>query len=156
MIILPPSTRISIGTEIDIHGLKCVVEHPSDSVRFGKFWMGVAPAHYGYIKGYKGADNDSIDCYIGTEPKSKVAFVIDQNKLESLSVFDEHKVMLAYDSQRSALRDYLAGHSEGHRIFRGITTVTIRELKRWLREGDLRKPMSRYQNDNTVHNPWTF
>jgi Inorganic Pyrophosphatase len=143
MMILPPQHQIKTGTEINVHGLTCVVETPQYELRVGKTWMNSSPAHYGYIKGYIGADGDAIDCYIGPEPSSRVVTVVNQNKVESLSVFDEHKVMLAYDSERSALRDYFSGHSRGHEIYRGHTTTNIREFKRWLAHGDLTRPIPR-------------
>jgi hypothetical protein len=50
--------------------------------------------------------------------------------------------MFAYDSKSSALRDYFFGHTSARRIFRAITTLEIEDLKHWLKNGNLKVPIS--------------
>lgn len=138
MFSLPPATLSSSGY---FQGLPYVVETPKYGIRSGKTWMNVSPTDYGYICGFEGADGDDIDCYIGPDPESRVVYVVDQNKIES-SNFDEHKCMLGYSSQSAALIDYMAGHTEGYKIFRAITPLNIDKFKEWLCDGNLKKPIS--------------
>ena len=136
----PPLRQLSEGSVVDVHGLKCVIETPQFTLRVGKDFINPSPAHYGYIKGFRGADGDDIDCYIGARPLSRLVYVIDQNRIWS-PVFDEHKVMLCYGSKSEALKDYYFGHNAARRIFRAITTLHIDEFKYWLRHGNLKIPI---------------
>jgi hypothetical protein len=124
-----------------LHGLTIIIENPQYSMREGWGWMSAAPADYGYIAGTVGADGDEVDCYVGPNPRSQNVFIVDQNRRGGAE-FDEHKVMLNYDSAADAKRDYLDGHTEGADIFRSLTPVSLRMLKLWLRRGDMTKPYS--------------
>ena len=139
---LPPNSPIHMFPVKVVHGLCCGIETPKYGVREGRGWSHVLPADYGFIHGYIGADGDEIDCYIGSNPDSARVWVVDQNQLHNTSKFDEHKVMLGYDSKEEALNDYLAGHTDGKKIFRGITFMLMGEFKKWLMNGDLTKPLS--------------
>lgn len=123
-------------------GLIIIIETKQYDMRQGDGWMSATPAHYGYIAGTTGADGDEVDCYLGPALKSERVYIIDQNRIHEPEVFDEHKVMLGYPTQREAKRDYLDGHTEGEKIFRAITRVSPDLLKLWLRKGDMTKPYS--------------
>lgn len=143
MFVLPPGPPIRIGSQIYLHGLTCVIETPQYDIRMGRTWMNASPAHYGFIKGYIGADGDEVDCYVydGSEPTGSLAYVVNQSKLDGSGNFDEHKVMLNYPSRTDALRDYFDGHTSAHKVFKSITPLTIPQLKKWLRYGDLSEPL---------------
>ena len=88
-------------------------------------------AHYGYIKRSDGADGDEVDVFIcpsTDEAWAGKAYVIDQ--VDAGGAFDEHKVMLGYDDESSAVRAYLAQlperldarprHADEHRRAQGL------------------------------------
>jgi hypothetical protein len=122
--------------------LLIVVENPQYSLRQGRGWMSAAPADYGYIAGTKGADGDEIDCYVGDNPESRIAYIVDQNKVGSPLEFDEHKVFLNYPSLAAAKQDYLDGHTDGAKILRAITAVDLKTLKAWLKQSNHERPYS--------------
>jgi len=131
------------------HGLDVVIETPKGQRRVGLWWRHTLPADYGYIESTTGADGDEMDCYVGPDVESPLAFVIDQNKLDS-DRFDEHKVMLGYNSMDEAKQAFLQGHNYGKQIFRGITPMTMIDFKRWLAKGDRKKPLYTPDKFNTV------
>lgn len=122
-------------------GMSLAIETPKGELRHGKGWSHKMPADYGYIDGTVGADGDEMDCYLGPDLKSETAFIVDQNQKDNPTDFDEHKVMLGYSTEAAAAKDYIAGHSHGEMIFRGITAILIKDLKRWLKSGDITKPV---------------
>ena len=98
------------------------------------------PAHYGYIKGTRGADKDHLDIFLGPKPDNGQFYIVNQNQPDS-SKFDEHKVMLGYDSPEAAQADYLLSFSGafGGRVFGSIAgPFSLDEFKAML--PDLAKP----------------
>lgn len=118
-----------------------VIETPKGHLRIGHGWQNRSPADYGYIVGYTGADGDEMDCYLGPNRWSNVVYVIDQNQIGS-TLFDEHKVMIGYASEKQALNDYYAGHNLGKQIFRGITVMSKARFINWLKTGNLKKSLT--------------
>ena len=57
--------------------------------------------HYGYVKRSLGADGDQVDVFLGNNPSANHVYVINQNDPKT-GKFDEHKVMLGFDSFESA------------------------------------------------------
>jgi len=141
MISLPPAGTHLHNRFLNYQGLTCFIENPKGSMRYGTGWATKAPAHYGYILGFMGADGDEMDCYIGPNLSAAQVYVIDQNVIGSED-FDEHKCMLGYFSQQEALTDYMDGHNRAREIFRGMTAMTIHEFYRWLRFGNHKVPVS--------------
>jgi len=124
---------------LKVQGLDITVENPKGSERSGvdpdgKPWRTVLPAAYGYVKGSKGADGDQSDVYIGDNPASARAFVVDQFEPES-GKFDEHKTVLGVDSVEEALAIYDAGFSDGTgpQRRRGVTEMPVAEFKEWVK-----------------------
>lgn len=132
-----------------VGGFDVSIENPAGSTRSGKApdgstWSTQMPAHYGYIKGTKGRDNDHVDTYVGANPQSAKAFIVDQMTPET-GRFDEHKVMLGFDSLREAQDAYERGFSDGSGASRmgDISEVSTDELRAWLdREGRRVQPFS--------------
>ena len=121
---------------IKIHGLDISIENAKGSVRTGKDktgkkWSSILPDHYGYIKRTTGADGDHVDCYLGPHHNARRVFVIDQ-KHHDTGKFDEHKVMIGYDDQQSALRAYRAAFSDSHDRVLACTAMTIPRFRKWL------------------------
>ncbi len=61
---------------------------------------------YGYIRGTRGTDGDHVDAYLGPNPNATTAFVVHQMKAPDFEKYDEDKVMLGFDDQKSAEAAY--------------------------------------------------
>lgn len=128
----------------DYHGLKIVIEQPRGTYRTGidqktgKRWTSRMAAHYGYIGGTKGSDGDGVDCFVGFYPQSEHVFVINQNVNGR---FDEHKTMLAFPDQDSAIRAYKQSYDRDWDGLESIVQLSINQLKWWLKNGDMRRPI---------------
>lgn len=98
----------------------------------------ILSAHYGYIHGTKGADGAQVDCFVGPNSASAWCWVIDH---APKGKFDEHKVMLAFDTESDAADCY--AHTYGRRpaVIRKFTPA---DLMRWLK-GDAMQ----FWNDDT-------
>jgi hypothetical protein len=127
-----------------LYGLALAIEQPRGSYRTGidaktgKRWASRMAAHYGYIGGTKGKDGDGVDCFIGFYPQSETAYVINQNVDGR---FDETKVMLAFPDEDTARRAYLDSYERGWKGLASIVPASISQLKWWLKNGDLRRPL---------------
>ncbi len=124
------------------YGIDVVIETPKGQRRLGRWWKRTMPFAYGYIASTTGADGDEVDCYVGDDLSATAVYVVDQSKLDSKR-FDEHKCFLGFPSSDAAKAAYLAGHTDGAAIFRGITTMGIGQFKTWLASGNLRRPLLR-------------
>src|SRR5947207_146513 len=86
------------------NGLTIAIENPRGSLRKGvgkngRVWSQKMADHYGYIqRTVSEADGDHIDVFVGPNPESEWVFVVYQVNPESGRGFDEHKVMLGYDT----------------------------------------------------------
>lgn len=140
-----PETPTSAKPKVEIDGIPIAMENAAGGTRTGKAgdWQVEMPAHYGEIVGSKGADGDPIDVYVGPKPEGHKVYVIDQRDPET-GVFDEHKVMMGFDSQREAESAYDAAFSDGKGpARRGAVTETTKDgLKEWLKNGDATKPFA--------------
>ncbi len=138
------STRLSQAM-MDYHALPVRVETRQGEVRTGvtpdgRSWRTVMPADYGFIEGVTGADGDNLDCYVGRSPESSNVYVVDQSVVGKPGKFDEHKVMLGYHTQESALEDYMLGHHKSKDIFMKITPFTMPMFRRWLKTHNMKNP----------------
>ncbi len=141
----PTDAQVEAGNYAKGHfsynGLNIAIETPKGAMRRSKerdedgkpTWEVKLPAHYGYIKGTEGADNDPVDIYMGPTPNSDTVFIIDQKDADS-GRFDEHKVMLGFANARAAIETYMDGFSDGRgsERFSDVTVKTIPEFKEWL------------------------
>ena len=109
----------------------------------GNEWSVTMPAHYGRILRTEGADGDHVDFYMGDSPGSDAVWVIDQMDAET-GRFDEHKVMLGFDSVNAAAETYMDAFEDGKAEARlgGMRKMTVEGFKKWL-EGDTTGPVSR-------------
>lgn len=131
-------------------GFDISIENPKGSVRSGvdkqgNEWSQTLPADYGYFRGTVGKDKDHVDVFIGNKPESSNIYVIDQID-PNTGKFDEHKVMLGFDSQAKAKQTYLAAFEPGWKGLGQITKTDKQGLKEWFEKGDQKKPFS----DNVV------
>lgn len=130
-----------------INGLDITLEAVKGTKRVGwdekdKRWES-APlsAHYGYIRRTESlADAQHIDVYLGPHPQSELVFIV--NQLKANGNWDEHKVMLGFQSKQKARRCYLQHYTP--RMYGGIHPLMMSELKYWLEHGDTSRP---YRDD---------
>lgn len=127
--------------KVTVHGLRLSIENPRGSVRRGtdangKAWEITMPHHYGRILGTHGADKDHVDFFMGPDPDSPTAFVINQRKPGN-GHFDEHKVMLGFTSAGLAARGYLDSYTKGWTGYQSIVPMTLDQLKHWLEHGKM-------------------
>jgi len=133
---------------VKIQDFDIAIENPKGSVRSGvdkdgKEWSQEMHNTYGYFEGTKGEDSDDVDCFIGPNPLSEDIFVIDQ--LDKDGNFDEHKVMLGFDSSEEAREAYLSNYEEGWTGLGDITKVNIEDFRKWVQKDDVRsKPFTEY------------
>lgn len=128
---------------VRVLGFDIAIENPKGSYRKGtdpngKEWKCKMHHHYGYFKRTLGKDGDHIDCFIGPNTKSELVFIINQIRPSS-GVFDEHKVMLGFDSLEEAKEGYLANYSEGWKGLGEIHPFTLEQFKIWLQKADTTK-----------------
>ncbi|ENW30621.1 PLxRFG domain-containing protein [Acinetobacter lwoffii] len=143
----PTQAQIEAGNykkgHIKVHGLDIAVENPRGSERRGtdpdgKEWAHTMSDHYGYIKKTTGADNEHIDTYIGRNPESEQIFVVDQID-QKTGGFDEHKVMMGFNSQEDAIKAYSSNFDDGWKVG-PVRAMSKDEFKTWLKDGDTKKP----------------
>lgn len=128
-------------------GLDFAIETARDGIREGvgpdgQPWSTRMPETYGYLRGTKGADGDALDAYVGRDPTSDKAFVVDQGDPVT-GAFDEHKILLHHPTIHDAIDTYDRGYSDGSGPDRrmGIAELSIPELKRWIKQGDTTQPI---------------
>ena len=114
--------------EVKVGGMTVKIETPKDGVRRSKAdapqpWSVKMPAHYGYIKGSKGADGDAVDVFVGPKGDNGRHWVINQINPET-GKFDEHKIVTGVDSEDEAVALYKGSFSGdfGDRTYGSIST----------------------------------
>jgi len=134
---------------VRIHGLDIALENVKGGKRSGigkdgRRWAVSMPAHYGYIKRTEGADGDHVDVYVGPDHASQHVYVIDQKDAHT-GKFDEHKVMLGFNSEDQARATYIKGFSDGKGAQRiqSINPMSIDQFKDWLKHGNTTKRVGR-------------
>ncbi|NSX14941.1 PLxRFG domain-containing protein [Cupriavidus taiwanensis] len=130
---------------VSLHGLDVSIENPRGSTRSGtapdgSAWSVEMANHYGYFKRTEGADGDHVDVFIGPHPDSTKVFVVDQVD-PATGRFDEHKVLMGFNSLAAARAGYLANYEKGWKGAGAITAMSLGEFKAWLKDGDTTKPL---------------
>lgn len=131
---------------ISVKGMKIAIENPAGSRRYygnnGQY--NVMKNHYGYFNVTKGKDGDAVDVFLGPDVDDfENVYCIDQNKANG--EFDETKVMLGFGSKEEAKEAYLSNYSPDWKGFRDITSVSIKDFKKWLYRGrKQRQPFADY------------
>jgi uncharacterized protein len=112
-------------------GVQVAIEQGQDEERLGSYGSARQPQPYGYIRGTVGADGDQVDCFLGEGGDG--IFVLAQRDLET-GAFDEHKVMLGFDSLGDALACYVAAYPDGSGAARiqSIEPMDVNEFQRWI------------------------
>lgn len=130
---------------VQLHGLDISIENPQGSTRSGvdpdgKPWQNEMAAHYGYIRGTHASDGDHVDTFIGPNPESKTAYVIDQVD-PATGKFDEPKTILGADSEQQARELYAKNYADGWNGLGAITPLPMDAFKAWVRDGVKSKPL---------------
>jgi hypothetical protein len=137
---------------VKVQGLDIAIENARGSTRSGqdpkgKKWSVDMQHHYGYIKRTEGADGDHVDAFIGPNTESDKVFIVDQVNTEGS--FDEHKVMLGFDSESEATEGYKSNYSNGWKVG-PITSMSMDEFKDWVKNGDTKKPLALNQSEQLL------
>lgn len=139
--------HVQVGT-FDI-----TIEQPQGSIRRGtdangKKWESKMHNTYGYIRGTGGVDGDHIDVFLAEDMDKwdgKYVFVIDQYNPDGM--FDEHKVMLGFNSMEEARSAYLSNYEKGWENGRRIDMARIKTdgFQKWVDSSHRKtKPFAHY------------
>jgi len=136
----PTERQIKYGNyrkgHVRLHGMDISIENPKGSTRRGigddgNPWERELHHHYGYIKGTIGNDKDHLDTFIGDNPDSDKAFIINQNKADGS--FDEHKTMIGFNNYSDALHGYLANYPDNwdNNRIDSVHCLNMDNFKQW-------------------------
>ena len=125
-----------------LHGLNISIENPRGSIRSGTDpgghkWSVRMQHHYGYIRGHRSRDGDQVDVFVGPNPASRRVYVVNQVDPRT-GRFDEHKVMMGFNTAVEARAAYLSNYEKGWRGLGNMIPMSIERFKEWL-EGDTTK-----------------
>ncbi len=110
-----------------VDGLDIAIEWPKgDTRKYKDGFSQKMKADYGYIQGTQDNDGEELDVYVGDNKQSTKVFVLKQ--LKDNGKFDEHKVMLGYDSEEAAKKAYVA-HMPAKKMG-DIEEMTLAEFKK--------------------------
>jgi len=137
---------------VNKYGFDISIENPAGSVRSGKDrdgkeWSQQINHDYGYIKGTKGADafrtkdgTDQLDVFIkpGVAAEGPV-YVVNQVNPKN-GKFDEHKVMVGFDSKDAAEAAYLSNYEKGWKGLGSIYEMPMEKFKTWAYSEDTKYP----------------
>lgn len=125
---------------IKFQGLDIAIETEAGEIRsgtnrYGKKWSNKMAHDYGYIKRTEGADGDHVDVFIGPSKSSDDVFVVNQINPKT-GEFDEHKVMLGFESSQDAEDAYLSNYDKNWKGLGDIKQMSMEDFKKWLSDGD--------------------
>lgn len=138
---------------VKVGAFDVTIENPKGSERSGtdangKKWSVKMNNTYGYIRGTEGVDGDHIDVFLAEDMDKwdgKYVFVIDQYNPDG--TFDEHKVMLGFNSMEEARSAYLSNYEKGWENGRRIvvTAVNLDDFEKWIGSSHRKtKPFAEY------------
>jgi len=140
------------------NGLPIVIEYFAGDERSkvkgnGVIIKNIMPAAYGYILRTTDVHGEEIDVYIADLPdESCDIFVIDQVNPDT-GLFDEHKVMVGFQSSDEAMLTYkeVFGDGSGVKRLGAITTFPGRTFHNWIgTEGYSLTPAAKYSVDGVT------
>ena len=149
----PSPAQIEAGNyskdHVSVHGLRVSIENPAGSTRRGKGadgkpWASKMHNDYGYIRGTTGRDKDHVDVFLSDSHRdsSLPVHVVDQVD-PATGEFDEHKVMLGWPDEDSAMEAYLKHYPAGWDGAKAVTAMSLPDFKKWAFQSGRRvKPVS--------------
>lgn len=140
--------HVQVGT------FNVTIENPKGSVRSGvdangRKWETMMQNTYGYILGTEGVDGDHIDVFLSDDMdgwNGRRVFVVDQYNEDG--TFDEHKVMMGFNSEEEAMDAYLSNYEKGWADSHTpvLTSVNIEEFEKWIASSHRKtKPFAEYK-----------
>jgi hypothetical protein len=145
----PTENQIEPGNykkgHIRVLGLDIAIENPRGSKRFwknpdGKLNYNVLKHHYGYIKNTLGKDGDHLDVYLGPDVESQNVYVI--NQINFKNSFDEHKILLFFNTLRDATEGYFDCYSGDWNNVMSVHRLSIDDFKLWLKNNKFNTPIT--------------
>lgn len=140
---------------VRMHGLDMTIEtakgqvrkkyNPDGSLKFERLMH----AHYGRIRGTKGADLEHIDVFIGPCPESQLIFVINQMKPDGS--FDEHKVVAGCTNATEAKELYLKHYPKDWTGFGGMRPMLAKNFKDWVLDGPKMRRVKKADLKSDIH-----
>lgn len=138
---------------VKVGAFDVTIENPKGSERSGtdangKKWSVKMNNTYGYIRGTEGVDGDHIDVFLAEDMDKwdgKNVFVVDQYNPDG--TFDEHKVMLGFNSMEEARSAYLSNYEKGWENGRRIVVARIKtdDFQKWVDSSHRKtKPFAHY------------
>jgi N12 class adenine-specific DNA methylase len=147
--------HVQIGT------FNITIEQPKGSVRSGvdangRKWETTMHNTYGYIRGTEGVDGDHIDVFLSDDIDSwngNNVFVVDQYNEDG--TFDEHKVMLGFNTIEEAESAYLDNYEKGwekkHKI--EVSPIHTDNFEKWIVSSHRKtKPFAEYKSVKSEEN----
>lgn len=143
---------------IQVGSFNVTIEQPKGSVRRGtdekgNSWETTMQNTYGYIRGTEGVDGDHIDVFLSNDIdgwNGRRVFVVDQYNEDG--IFDEHKVMMGFNSQEEAQDAYFSNYDKDWADKRKIvvTSVNLEDFEKWIQSSHRKtKPFAEYKSLNT-------
>ena len=136
------------------------IENPAGSIRKGtdangKEWQTTMANTYGEIKGTESTDGDALDVFLAgdmDEWNGRKVFIVDQTNPDGS--FDEHKVMLGFNTKDEAMAAYLANYdatwAETHPGLR-ISEANIEDFNKWVQSSHRKtKPFADYSTVSKI------
>ena len=137
-------------------GFEFSIENPAGSVRSGVSsdgteWSNKIYHHYGYLKGTMARDGDHLDVFAnpGEIDDSAPVFIVNQVNPKTRK-FDEHKIMVGFDSSEEAKAAYLKNYDKGWKGVGSIVKMDADAFKKWAREPKLVKQKAVSMNKTEV------
>lgn len=131
---------ISKLTPKKVGGFTIYIENERGNVRRGvdeddNVWETEMRNDYGFISDAKSTDGDNIDVFLSADIDGwdgRKVYVVDQ--YNSDGTFDEHKVMLGFNSKEEAFAAYLSNYEKGWEKGRRLdcTEVNIEDFEKWV------------------------
>lgn len=115
----------------DYAGLPIVIESPKGSSRGNR----TMAAHYGYVSGTRGLDDDCVDVFCGPNRLSDSVWVIDQLDPKAKKL-EQHKCMIGFDKWQDACAAYLGSFATEDDAARmgPVKKMSMDEFKKFLAE----------------------
>jgi N12 class adenine-specific DNA methylase len=107
----------------------------------GAPWEQPMGAPSGYFLGTVGRDGDHVDVSVGTHLSSPTVYVIDEKDKES-GGFKQHKVYIGMQTPAEAFQTYIATGGKKAEQVGGMRSMSVPDLKTWLKSGDTKSPLS--------------
>jgi len=115
----------------EFQGLDICIENLRGSTRHGKTFNQRMTVPYGYIVSTRGTDGDEVDCFVGAVLDAPYAFVV-HTVVPGSGQFDEDKVMLGFESAKSAYDCFIENYSN-EKFFGSMEKIPMHELKQKLK-----------------------